>query len=73
MNEAEELKEDFIRQTIIELEPKNFTFSTIILGLTPILEEFDQDPEKSFFTKEEFREVIKNSLIKVEKYFINES
>jgi hypothetical protein len=73
INEARELQEDFRRQTNIELDPRSFEFSKIISGLTPILERFDQDPEESFFTEEEFREVIQNSLIKVEKYFINEN
>ena len=73
IKEAQELTEDFRRQTNIELDPKSFGFSKIISGITPILEGFDQDPEESFFTEEEFREIIKNSLIKVEKYFINES
>ena len=73
IKEARELKEDFRRQKNIELDPRSFGFSKIISGLTPILEGFDQDPEESFFTEEEFREIIKNSLIKVEKYFINES
>ena len=72
-NEAWELKEDFRRQANIELDPKSFGFSKIISGLTPILEGFDEDPEESFLTEEEFREVIQNSLMKVEKYFINES
>ena len=72
-NEAWELKDDFRRQANIELDPKSFGFSKIISGLTPILEGFDEDPEESFLTEEEFREVIQNSLMKVEKYFINES
>lgn len=73
INETRELKENFRRQKNIELDPRSFGFSKIISGLTPILEGFDQNPEESFFTEEEFREIIKNSLIKVEKYFINES
>ena len=72
-NEGFDLKEDFRRQAKIELDPKSFGFSKIISGLTPILEGFDEDPEESFLTEEEFREVIQNSLMKVEKYFINES
>ena len=72
-NEAQELKEDFRRQANIELDPKSFGFSKIISGLIPFLEGFDADPEESFLTEEEFREVIQNSLMKVEKYFINES
>jgi Fe-S-cluster formation regulator IscX/YfhJ len=73
MNEARDLKEDFRRQANIELDPKSFGFSKIISGLIPFLEGFDADPEESFLTEEEFREVIQNSLMKVEKYFINES
>lgn len=73
IKEARELEENFRRQTNIKLDPRSFGFSKIISNLIPILEGFDQDPEESFFTEEEFREIIKNSLIKVEKYFINES
>ena len=72
-NEARDLREDFRRQANIELDPKSFGFSNIISGLIPILEGFDEDPEESFLTEEEFREIIQNLLIKVEKYFINES
>jgi Fe-S-cluster formation regulator IscX/YfhJ len=72
-NEARELKEDFRRQANIELDPKSFGFSKIISGLIPFLEGFDEDPEESFLTEEEFREIIQNSLMKLEKYFINES
>jgi hypothetical protein len=55
-----------------ELDPKSFGFSKIILGLIPILEGFEEDHEESFLTEKEFREVIQNSLVKVEKYFTNE-
>ena len=72
-DEASDLKDDFIGQAKIELDPKSFGFSKIISGLTPILEEYDEDPEESALTEEEFREIIQNSLMKVEKYFINES
>jgi hypothetical protein len=71
-NEAWDLKRDFIHQANIELDPKSFGFSKIILGLIPILEGFEEDHEESFLTEKEFREVIQNSLVKVEKYFTNE-
>ena len=71
--EARDLKADFRRQAKIELDPKSFGFSNIISGLIPFLEGFDEDPEESFITEEEFREIIQNSLMKVEKYFLNES
>ena len=73
MNEARDLQEDYRRQANIELDPKSFGFSKIISGLIPFLEGFDEDPEESFLTEKEFREIIQNSLIKLEKYFINES
>ena len=72
-NEARDLKEDFRRQKNIELDPKSFGFSKIILGLVFLLERFDEDLEESFFTEEEFREIIQNSLMKAERYFISES
>lgn len=62
--------EDFQRQSSIYLDPKSFGFSKIISYLIPILEDFDEDPEESIFTEEEFREIIKNMSIKLEKYFI---
>jgi hypothetical protein len=68
--EAFDLIEDFQRQASIDLDPKSFGFSKIISGLIPVLESFDEDPEESFFTKEEFREIIKNVSIKLEKYSI---
>lgn len=71
--EGLELREDFRRQANLELDPKSLGFSKIISGLTPVLEGFDEDPEESFLTEEEFREIIQNSLMKLEKYFINES
>jgi hypothetical protein len=62
------LQEGFRRQVNIEFDLKSFGFSKIILNLIFILEEFDKNSEKSFFTEEEFREIIQTSLIKIEKY-----
>ncbi len=72
IDEGLELKKDYKRQINIELDPRSFGFSNIISGIVPFLEGFDLDPEETFFTEDELREIIKNSLIKVEKYFINE-
>ena len=69
-NEAFDLIEDFQRQASIELDPKSFGFSKIISDLTPVLESFDEDQEESFFTEKEFREIIENAAIKLEKYSI---
>jgi hypothetical protein len=68
--EAFDLIEDFQRQASIDLDPKSFGFSKIISDLTPVLEGFDEDPEESFFAEEEFREIIENVSIKLEKYSI---
>ena len=64
--EAFDLIEDFQRQASIDLDPKSFGFSKIISDLTPVLEGFDEDPEESFFTEEEFREIIQNVSIQLE-------
>jgi hypothetical protein len=64
------LIEDYRRQASIEFDPKSFGFSTIISDLTPVLEGYDEDPEESFFTEQEFREIIENTATKLEKYSI---
>ena len=68
--DASNLIEDFQRQANIELDQKSFGFSKIISDLTPVLEGFDEDQEESFFTEKEFREIIENAAIKLEKYSI---
>nr|YP_010472315.1 hypothetical protein NDC64_pgp028 [Navicula tsukamotoi]UVG41780.1 hypothetical protein [Navicula tsukamotoi] len=68
--EGSDLIEDFQRQSSIELNPKSLGFSKIISNLTPLLEGFDEDPEESFFTETEFREMIEAAAIKLEKYSI---
>ena len=68
--DASDLIEDYERQASIELDPKSFGFSTIISDLTPVLEGYDEDPEESFFTEQEFREIIENTATKLEKYSI---
>ena len=68
--EAFDLREDFQRQASIELDPKSLGFSKVISGLIPILEGFDEDPEESFFTEKEFREIIENVAIEIQKYSI---
>jgi hypothetical protein len=68
--EASDLIDDFQRQASIELDPKSFGFSKIISGLIPVLEGFEEDQEESIFTEKEFREIIGNAAIKLEKYSI---
>ena len=66
---ARDLREDFRLQATIKLDPKSLGFSKSLLGLTPILEGFDEDPDQSFLTEEEFGNVIQNVWVKLEKYF----
>ena len=68
--EASNLKEDFQRQFSINLDPKSFGFSEIISGLTPVLAGFDEDPQESFFTEKEFREIIEAAALKLKEYSI---
>ena len=68
--EGSDLLKDFQRQFSIDLDPKSLGFSKIISDLIPVLEGFDQDPEESFYTEKEFREIIENAAIKLEKYSI---
>ena len=69
-DEGFDLIEDFQRQARIELDPNSFGFFKIISNLIPVLEGFDEDSEESFFTEKEFREIIENAAIKLEKYSI---
>lgn len=70
--EAQDLEEDFRQQVTIELDPKSFQFSKILLNLQLLLEAFDDEPEEDdsdYFTEEELREGIKLALRDMEKYF----
>ena len=68
-NEALSLEEDFSQQRTVDLDPKSFQFSKIILNLLLPIEGFDENPEESFFTEDELREGVKLALKELEKYF----
>ena len=76
-NEALDLEEafyqrkniNFYQKRNIDLDPKSFQFSEIILSLLLPLEGFDADPNESFFTEEELRKGVKLALKEIEKYF----
>ena len=73
--ESSILKKDFKRQAILELNPKICQFSEIIDNLYLALEAFDEEPEVgnlAFLTEDPLRQVVKDILPKVEKYFIDE-
>ena len=67
--DAQNLEEDFYRQRTIDLDPKSFQFSKIILNLVLPLEGFDEDPNKSFFNEKELQDGIKIALKEMDKYF----
>lgn len=72
--EGFDLMKDFKSQANIELDPRSFGFSSILSSLTRVLEGIDlENPNESFFTEKEFRKIIEQSSIKLEKYFIDES
>lgn len=68
-NQALDLEEAFYQKRNIDLDPKSFQFSEIILNLLLPLEGFDADPNESFFTEEELRKGVKLALKEIEKYF----
>jgi len=73
--ESSILEKDFQRQKRLELNPKIFQFSEIIDNLSLPLEAFDKEPEvgdSARLTEDQFRQVVKNVLPKVEKYFIDD-
>nr|UDP55535.1 hypothetical protein orf103a [Schizostauron trachyderma] len=72
--ESECLVEDFEKQATLELNPKIFQFSKIISDFEVILEGFInvdesgiEDPE--YLTADQLRQIVKDVLPKVEKYF----
>jgi len=73
--ESSILEKDFQKQKRLELNPKIFQFSEIIDNLYLPLEAFDEEPEvgdSACLTEDQLRQVVKNVLPKVEKYFIDD-
>lgn len=69
------LQKDFKRQAKLELNPKSYQFSEIIDNFYLALAAFDKEPEpgdSGFLTKDQLRQIVKDVLPKVEKYFIEE-
>jgi|APDOM4702015191_1054821.scaffolds.fasta_scaffold289534_2 hypothetical protein len=69
------LEEDFKSQATLELNPKSYQFSEIIDNFYLALEAFDDEPEpedSAFLTEDQLRQIVKNVLPRVEKYFIEE-
>ena len=69
------LQKDFKRQAKLELNPKSYQFSEIIDNFYLALEAFDSEPEpgdSGFLTEDQLRQIVKDVLPRVEKYFIEE-
>lgn len=69
------LEKDFKRQAKLELNPKSYQFSEIIDNFYLALEAFDEEPEaedSGFLTEDQLRQIVKDVLPRVEKYFIEE-
>jgi hypothetical protein len=69
--EFECLIEDFEKQARLELNPKTFQFAKIISDFERILEGFISEPTNNL-TEDELRQIVKDILPKVQKYFTDE-
>ena len=67
------LETEFEKQETLELNPEIFQFSKVIKNLEDALEAFSEepDPELPYLTEDQLREIVKDHLPKVRKYFIN--
>lgn len=75
IDEANLLKEDFQKQEALELNPKSYQFSKIISDFYFALEAYDEKPEpddSNFLSENELRQLVKDVLPRVEKYFLEE-
>ena len=67
------LETEFEKQETLELDPEIFQFSKVIKNLEDALEGLSEepDPELPYLTEDQLREIVKDHLPKVQKYFIN--
>lgn len=75
IDEAHLLQKDFKKQETLELNPKSYQFSKIISDFYLALEAFDDEPEpgdSSFLSENQLRQIVKDVLPRVEKYFLEE-
>jgi len=71
IKESECLIKDFEKQLTLELNPKIFQFSKTISDFELVLEGFIPEPTTNL-TEDELRQIVKNVLPKVQKYFTDE-
>lgn len=69
--ESESLIKDFAKQSTLKLNPKIFQFSKIISDFEFVLEDFIPEPTTNLI-EDELREIVKNVLPKLQKYFTDE-
>ena len=75
IDEANLLTKDLKKQETLELNPKSYQFSKIISDFYFALEAFDDEPEpgdSSFLSENQLRQIVKDVLPRVEKYFLEE-
>ena len=75
IDEANLLTKDLKKQETLELNPKSYQFSKIISDFYFALEAFDDEPESedsSFLNENQLRQIVKDVLPRVEKYFLEE-
>ena len=68
-NEAQSLEEDFYQQKTINLDPKSFQFSKILLNLILPLQGFYLGPRQSLVEEDELQKGVKLALKSMEHYF----
>ena len=71
IKESEYLIKDFEKQSTLEFNPKIFQFSKIISDFEFVLEGFIPEPTTNL-TEDELRQIVKDILPKVQKYFTDE-
>ena len=71
LKDSQCLVEDFQKQATLELNPKTFQFSKIISDFEFVLEGFALH-RTTDLTEDELRQIVKDTLPKVEKYFTDE-
>lgn len=71
LQEYKDLIEDFKKQETLELNPRSFQFSKIISDFELILEDCGFSGTINL-TDDELRQIVKDTLPKVEKYFTDE-
>jgi len=71
--ESRILQREYEKQKTLELNRESFQFSKLIKSFEDVLMMFNVDPDSEDFTEDELREIVREQLPRVQKYFTNES